>query len=80
MADGNFDNTKIQLLDLSQFENISSLLLSFDELGFDILTDKFHKFSSIGVCRNLCELRPLIDKLRLISTKRQKRSKKIVKS
>ena len=34
---------EIQLLDLSQFENISSLLLSFDELGFDILTDKFHQ-------------------------------------
>ena len=63
---------EIQLLDLSQFENISSLLLSFDELGFDILTDKFHKFSSIGACKNLCELRPLIDKLRLINTKQQK--------
>lgn len=63
---------EIQLLDFSQFDNISSLLLAFDELGFNILTDKFYKFSSIGACTNLCELRPLIDNLRLMSNKQSK--------
>ncbi len=60
---------EIQLLDFSHFENISSLLLAFEELGFDVLTDKFHKFNSIGPCRSFAELRPIMERLKQLDAK-----------
>lgn len=63
---------EIQLLDFSNLEFISSILLAFDELGFDVLTDKFHKFSALGACKNLCELRPLVNKLKQLKDIPQK--------
>ena len=42
--------SNIQLLDFSHFGNITSILLSFDELGFDVLTEYFKKFNLTGDC------------------------------
>lgn len=68
---------EIQLLDFSHFENITSILLAFDELGFDVLTDKFHKFESLGACKNLSQLRPLVNQLRHLRDISQKSNKDI---
>ena len=68
---------EIQLLDFSHFENITSILLAFDELGFDVLTDKFHKFESLGACKNLSQLRPLVNQLRHLRDISQKSDKDI---
>ena len=70
---------EIQLLDFSNFEFISSILLAFDELGFDVLTDKFHKFTADGACKNLSELRPLINKLTQLRDIPQKSDKIVCK-
>lgn len=67
--------SKIQLLNFSHFENITSILLSFDELGFDILTEQFQKFNFTGVCKYFSELRPLVNQLRQLIDKPQKSSK-----
>lgn len=60
---------EINLLDISNFHNISSLLLAFDELGFDVLTENYYKFNSIGACESLCKLRPLVNRLHLLDSK-----------
>ncbi len=66
---------EIQLLDFSHFENISSLLLAFDEIGFDVLTDRFRKFSSIGACKSFAELRPLVERIKQLDAKAAKTDK-----
>lgn len=63
---------EIRLLDFSHFVNISSLLLAFEELGFDVLTDKFHKFNSLGACRSFTELRPIMERLKQLDAKLEK--------
>lgn len=66
---------EIQLLDFSHFEHISALLLAFDEIGFDVLTDKFHKFNSIGACKSFADLRPLVEHLKQLDVKPDKTDK-----
>lgn len=63
---------EIQLLDFSHFENISSLLLVFEEIGFDVLTDRFHKFNPIGACKSFVEIRPLVEHIRQLDAKPDK--------
>lgn len=67
--------SKIQLLDFSHFDNISSLLLAFDEIGFDVLTERFHKFNLKAACESFAELRPLVERLKQLYAKPDKTDK-----
>lgn len=66
---------KTSLLDISHFTNISSILLAFDELGIDVLNDRFFKFNAFSACKSFKELRILIDKLRVINNMGKKDNK-----
>ena len=49
--------------------------MAFDELGIDVLNDRFFKFNAFSACKSFKELRILIDKLRVINNMGKKDNK-----
>lgn len=69
----------ISLLDFSHIDNISSILLAFNEFGIDVLNDRFYKFSSYSACTSFKGLRSLFDQLNALQEKEPKDDKTCVK-
>ncbi len=62
---------EITLLNFSGFENISSILLAFEEFGIDVLNDDFFKYDLNGNFKSFKELRPLLSQLNQLNTKKK---------
>lgn len=63
---------EITLLDISCFDNISSILLAFEDFGMDVLNDNFCRYDSLNAHTSFHELRPLLDELITLRNRSQK--------
>lgn len=60
---------EITLLDISHFDNISSILLAFDDFGIDILNNRFCRYDSMYTHTSYCKLRPLLEDIKKLRDK-----------